>query len=433
MVNLIYVLCNRSFGQICVLLLASLSLGVAITFPSPTLTDIASDFQMSDAQSSLFNAITSLTAVVGPFITSVTVNKQGRRPTLFIFAFLCAISWVLLLTISYQNRNLAILHRAILGISIGGFSAVNPMYIMELSPFELRSIYGTMNQFGITLGIMITNFLGMYLNWRRLATCALLLPLLLMALLYIVVPESQAFLKSKNSKISSTFSNDNLASAAGQASHKPSLCGRRYLGSIIMGIMMMFFQQFSGINAVLSNLGTLIASRTGPTFAASAQCISCLLCITVIEIIGRKATWMISLFGSSLSMFVLAFNYSIVIAEGPKVSAICAFAYLFFFCFGLGPIPWFVTPEMFPDNLRGAASSLFSALNWIFSFIVVLIYPWLVDSIGPSTTLCLFSGVLAFGGFYGMTRINDHPKPVQQIGDETPSFADVMVDVSNEM
>lgn len=418
---------SRHFVNVLILLLGSMSLGIAIAFPSPTLVDISKYFDFTQTQASLFNAITSLSAVLGPFFTNLFVNTRGRCFTIKVISILCCVSWLLFIFLDGSQKWIAILFRGLLGISAGGVSAVIPVYIMELSPANCRSIYGTMHQFGITVGIFITNLLGMSFNWLQLSKFSFFISLVLFIGMFIV-PESPVF----RNKTNISAPDDGAFNSS-----KDSLFAGRYFSSLIIGIMMMVFQQFSGINAVLSNLASIVVAKAGPTMAASAQCFSCLLCISVIEKIGRKKTWMISLFGSSLSIFLLSFDtkYNIpfmrkIESDGRSsstISVIAAFAFLFFFCFGLGPIPWFLPPEMFPDRLRATAISILSSLNWIFSFIIILIYPMMTQSLGMPATLAAFALILAAGGFYGMNVLNDNNR--NKRNDEIPSFADVMVDI----
>lgn len=431
-VSFIRIIFSRSFLHISIILLGSLSLGIAIAFPSPTLTSISQFFSFSTTESGLFNAITSLTAVAGPFVTNLFLNTRGRRFTIQVTALLCALSWIVFLIISENQKYVAVFCRALLGIAAGGFSAVNPVYIMELSPPEYRSIYGSMHQFGITVGIFLINLLGIYFEWRALSAISLIICLLLCVFIFIV-PESPVFLKA----FKNTFGTGSSQSSTDDHHNQDSILSSRYRGALILGVMMMFFQQFSGINAVLSNLGRIVVSKSGPACAASSQCFSCLLCISIIEKLGRNKTWQISLFGAAASMFVLALDnkYEIPLLRTVNqdgvpqstISMLAAFSFLFFFCFGLGPIPWFFCPENFPDRVRGLAMSILSALNWILSFCIILIYPIMTSSLGMPMTLMIFGGILISGGVYGMKMIKESPASTP--ADEIPSFADVQVEL----
>jgi MFS family permease len=289
-------------------------------------------------------------------------------------------------------------HRALIGIAAGGVSSVVPMYIMELSPIDLRSIYGAMHQFGISFGIFFINFLGMWFDWHSLAIISLVIAATLtVSVAYI--PESPTFHPGGNSRP--------------EPKSQERLCGPQYFRYLMIGIMMMVFQQVSGVNAVLTNLGAILVSRSGPAMAASAQCFAVACCITFIDKIGRVNAWAVSLFGSAASMLVLAFalrfGWAAAIATG------AGFGFFFFFCFGLGPIPWFLPPEFFPDKLRATATSIFSSLNWILSFSVVFLYPAMSAKVGVFLVMLFFAAVLTAGGVFGLVALKP---PRAKVGGE---------------
>jgi MFS family permease len=376
---------TRTFLNIFILMLSSHSLGIAIAYPSPAMPSLCDFLDFSRLEISLFSAVTSLTAILGPLLTNPLLKHRGRRFTVQCISFIFSLSWLLLLASGPGRRILAHLHRAVLGIAAGGISAVVPMYISELSPPDLRSIYGSMHQFGVSVGIFTTNLLGMWFDWRRLAffsfALSLAAPLALSA-----VPDSPA-----------------LRPAAGARQDKEGLCGATYLRSFTIGLMMMFFQQVSGVNAVLTNLASIVTSRSGPALAASAQCVAVVACVSVIDRIGRTAAWAVSLFGSAASMAGLA--AAVRFAWPAGVAAAAAFGFLFFFCFGLGPIPWFLPPELFPDRIRPRATAVLSSANWILSFAVVLAYPAAADLFGAFAVLMFFAVVLVAGGAFGVVAL----------------------------
>lgn len=401
--------CSRSFGNILILSLSSLTLGIYIAYPSPALVGVSKKYSFTDIDSGLFCAITSLTAILGPFYSGLFMNTKGRKIAVQAIALLGIFSWLILLFGS--NKRYAIVHRAVAGITAGGISSVLPVYIMEVSPVEFLNIYGTMHQFSIAFGIFVINLLGMFMSWKGLAYFTIFLSVLII-ILTIQVPESPVFnqLMHNNGVVS------NVASE--------NICHKRYMGPLFVGFLLMVFQQFSGINAVLSNLTSIVKSKSGPAMAASAQCISCILCLIVMDRLGRMMTWAISTFGSAGALFMLS------TATSPMMQTVAAFAFLFFFCFGLGPIPWVVTPELFPDRLRSTSSSLFSSMNWILSFIVVFFYPTLLNTIGNAGTLRVFAIVLVVGGVAGFSILKNRREGMETV-DEAPSLGNIMVDLND--
>lgn len=378
---------NKAIIPVLILILNSFLLGYSISFPSTTISDLNTYFKFSTSESSLFSAITSLTAILGPLYNKF-FNKKGNRFTVQMISLLGLISWTILLVAPKNCVFLGILHRILLGISIGSISALVPGYIMEITPDEFKNVYGVLHQFGITVGIFLVNLLGIFYKWNVLALISTIISGLIILLMN-HVPDTH----KSNKKNDFNVGNPN------------SIFNMKYRKGLIIGSLMMVFQQFSGINAVLSNLGTIIQNKFGPSLASSAQCFSCLICISVIDKIGRKKTWVISLFGAASSLLLLTVCFSMKLNS--IISVLSLFAFLFFFCFGLGPIPWFLPSEFFPDNVRQTGLSILASLNWIFSFIVIYVYSILTNLFNETFAFIIFSLILICGGFFGMFVLED--------------------------
>lgn len=64
------------------------------------------------------------------------------------------------------------------------------------------------------------------------------------------------------------------------------------------------------------------------------------------------------------------------------------------FAMAIGPIIWVLLSELFPNRLRGRAISFAGFVNSVVAFIVVLIFPWQINTLGNFGTFFIF-GVLA--------------------------------------
>lgn len=76
------------------------------------------------------------------------------------------------------------------------------------------------------------------------------------------------------------------------------------------------------------------------------------------------------------------------------------FGIIFFvasFAVSIGPVMWVLFSELFPNSVRGVAISFVGFINSLCSFLVQLIFPWELSTIGNSTTFLLF-GVFAVIG-----------------------------------
>ncbi|RZF34400.1 hypothetical protein LSTR_LSTR016404 [Laodelphax striatellus] len=68
-----------------------------------------------------------------------------------------------------------------------------------------------------------------------------------------------------------------------------------------------------------------------------------------------------------------------------------------FFTIGLGPVPWFMIPELLPEDVKGMALSATVAYKWIITFLVIKLFPVMVVEIGYAITYALMATVCAAG------------------------------------
>jgi hypothetical protein len=110
-------------------------------------------------------------------------------------------------------------------------------------------------------------------------------------------------------------------------------------------------------------------------------------------------------------------------------ATVAVFGFVFFFCFGFGPIPCFLPPEFFPDKLRATAPSVFSSLNWILSFSVVFLYPVMSAKVDVFAVILFFAAVLAAGGRFGFVALKPPrakvggPAVIHGAAERKPGFA----------
>jgi MFS family permease len=323
--------------------------------------------------------------------------KFGRRWTTVIFAISGICFWALVLgtKTSIWIGNVA---RAGIGVTIGGFSAIVPMYIVELSPPESTGFFGTIPQLFVALGIVITNIVGALVKWQLNAMIGGLIDVVLL-LGMIAVPESPAVLQQ--------------ATTVRDADQEESVLSAKWIHPLAIVCFFTIFQQFTGINAIVANLSQLFkeaGSSLQPEWAAaiatSAQVVACLVTGFAIEKFGRRPIWGVS-FG-----FITIADFAYGICTYPKlapkvphaVPIIVLFVHLFAFGLGAGPIPWFIASEMFPVVVRASANAIAASCNWLFAFIVLLAFPSLKDAFGMWGSFLFFAAVslagTLFGGFF---------------------------------
>jgi MFS family permease len=65
---------------------------------------------------------------------------------------------------------------------------------------------------------------------------------------------------------------------------------------------------------------------------------------------------------------------------------VCIMLFIAFFSSCIGPVFWTLVSEIFPNRIRGKAVAFVSFTQWVFNFLVVLLFPHFLASLGGATT-----------------------------------------------
>ena len=377
-----------------ILMLGSLGFGLVMGYPGAVLPKLDEEFSLTSTQRTLFNSISSLTAIAGPYISQGLLMCLGRRPVTSILGLLAALFWGLIVLMSDKLFWLGILMRALLGVIMGSYSSVIPMYMVELAPKQHSGFYGVLNSFGISSGFVVIYLCGVWCTWKELAFVCMGLSIGLMALVWLV-PESPA-----NTEVFKE--------------NKESLCQKKFIKPLLIGAALMFFQQLSGINAILTNLNDLFSNvgitiDTGYTsaIASSAQVIAAVISSLIIDKIGRKVAWIISTTGSVIFLVLYALTFKVDM--GPWLPIIFVFGFVLIYGIAVGPVPWFIVPELFPTSVRSLATSIASSLNWLFAFLVITAFPYISEVLNQFGVFIMFAVCEAIAIIFGWFFIDTKP------------------------
>jgi MFS transporter, SP family, arabinose:H+ symporter len=70
------------------------------------------------------------------------------------------------------------------------------------------------------------------------------------------------------------------------------------------------------------------------------------------------------------------------------------------FAISIGPVMWVLFSELFPNRIRGLAISFVGLINSAVSFLVQLVFPWQLATIGAGTTFLIYGLFAAAGLFF---------------------------------
>jgi SP family facilitated glucose transporter-like MFS transporter 8 len=168
---------------------------------------------------------------------------------------------------------------------------------------------------------------------------------------------------------------------------------------LTMGVAIMLFQQFSGINAVIFYSGQILETaglsnaNVGGAIIMSFQVAFTGVSIVLMDKAGRTMLLAVSAGGMCASGLVLAFFF-LNPNSNPSVLALMSLVgYIVAFSLGMGPVPWLFMGEIFPVHVRSPACAVATLVNWSTGFVVTYFFTSVSSALTPSGCFVLFAGV----------------------------------------
>jgi MFS family permease len=279
--------------------------------------------------------------------------------------------------------------------------------MVESSESESKGFFGSLNQVGISAGFVLCYTCKPALEWRGLAAFAAVINFLLVLLVWLV-PESPAMLEERPTI----------------AEIRDRLLTVNWLFWLFADVMVMVFQQTSGINAIIMNLTFLFTqnqkrldmdANLASALASVAQVISGIIGSFLIERWKNRRIWILSLSLITITDIVYAIILRQFKEEAPMwLCLVIIFLFLFGYGLGVGPIPWFLVPEMFPGALVPIAMAVVSCVNWILAFLLVQFRDKIIfdEQWKVNWPVFLVFGLASFvGTIFGFYFVRDPPLP----------------------
>ncbi|KAJ8894780.1 hypothetical protein PR048_000087 [Dryococelus australis] len=188
---------------------------------------------------------------------------------------------------------------------------------------------------------------------------------------------------------------------------RAELCGRcrRCTAEVVMFVSTE--KESAGLSCVvaaggLMEAGSELAPSTASIIIGVIQVIASFISTLVVDRAGRRIMLMASHSVMGICSIILGIYFHIK-EDVPNIgwlplASLCV--YIVLFSFGVGPIPWLMVGELFPAQIKGAASSIACLVNWLLSFIVTKFFSDLLTSIGPDYTFWMFGVILCVGTLF---------------------------------
>jgi MFS transporter, SP family, arabinose:H+ symporter len=358
--------------------------------------------------------------VAGSILGSWPTDRFGRRKTLLWIGvlFLIGSLWSAVANEVYSFM----VARFIGGLAIGISTVAAPLYISEIAPPDKRGRLAGMFQFNIVFGILVA-FLSNFLlgsvgeNAWRWMLGIMAAPAVLYTLLCFTIPESPRWLLARKgdrdgaievfklitpnaprAKIEAE-ADAILAVSNQQVEHGP-FWTRSLRVPILLAFLIAFFNQLSGINAVLYFAPRIFEMAGLGAKAALLQSVGIGVTnlvftfagLWLIDRIGRRTLLYIGSFGYIASLGLTAWGF---FTGHFAIVPACIFAFIAAHAIGQGAVIWVFISEIFPNRHRAHGQALGSFTHWIFAALLTTFFPAMVTAFAPGYVFLFFCGMMA--------------------------------------
>ncbi len=415
---------------------------------------VKGQFGLDEFMQGWFASSALVGCVFGAASAGALGDRFGRRPMLQLAALLFFVS--ALFSAVPEDFGVLIAARVVGGLGVGVASVLAPMYISELAPRHLRGRLVAFYQLSIVLGILAAYFSNLALLsisersagappglgflrwvlvdevWRGMFGVEMV-PAGLFFLLLFFVPESPRFLILSGRRAEghavleriggSEAAGRNVAeieaSAAAEAEGGAGVAELFRPGlrtALMVGVGLAVFGPLTGVNSVtyygpkilmeagFEEFGAFLG-QVGFGFILLVATIAALL---LIDRLGRRPLLVSGMVVVALMLFAVGALFAIGTSGGGGAvpqgyglligAALCV--YMASIGFSISAVIWVLTPEIFPNRVRGRAASIATPCNWGTNLVAVFAFPALVGAFGIHNSFFVFAGITCLGTLF---------------------------------
>jgi MFS transporter, SP family, galactose:H+ symporter len=399
--------------------LSGLLIGYNTAVIAAALQFIAIRFGLNPTMEGIVVSSVLLGGFIGSILAGWATKRFGERPVLVATAVLFAagtIGSALAAEIGWL-----IGWRLVVGLGVGAATMVAPLYVSETAPSRWRGTLVSCIQLAITLGILLSYLAGTLwtpAGWWEAMLGIAAAPAVLMLIGLCFVPESPRWLLHHGRIAAAQRAYRRVTGAEADALTIPlesaaatdavwrDLFSTRVRPVLILTAGLFAFANLSGIDAILYYAPTIFAQvgiggTLGPILATSGigvvNVIATIAAMWLIDRLGRRPLLILGLVPMTLSLVVL--SIALGLGQGAAWTHAAAVACLGIFVTGfaisLGPLPYVLMSETFPQALRGPGMGLAAATAWGVNVIVSATFLPLVVVLGMGLVLGLYGLVSA--------------------------------------
>lgn len=378
-------------------------MGIAPTYQFPS---FKANFKVNNTWiNGIIVSIFNIGCAIGGVLLSKISDYKGRKFTIWLAVSIFLLGGMIQLIPSTHYGQI-IAGRFISGLSVGTTAVVAPGFITEsITDVKHRGTVVVFYQFCVVIGIIYGNIVTLITSrayplndnfnnnqWRVPIGFGMIWGLIVIVGL-IFVPESQSYYKHKEERLLMQIENKNES----KIRWTECFTGKPRLGfRLLLGCLLMFFQQASGINYFFY-YGSLLFSSVGLNDSYVTSLIFSLVNFfgTIIGVYcvgkaGRKTIFLWGCIGGCIAMIIYSSlgSFALTQSDGTMSKSVggcmIAFTCLFiiFFAISLGPITFVLVSELYPIRTKSLSMGIATNCNWLTNFFITLLTPTITAKIG---------------------------------------------------
>lgn len=354
--------------------------GYDLALISGAMRFIQQHFQLDDIDMGWAVSSAMFGALSGPFLGMWVADRFGRKQGLVFSALLLLVSAVG--SAFADTLTSFVIWRIVGGVGIGLSSVISPIYIAEIAPTKIRGVLVTTNQLAIVVGLLISIVVDYGLSfgghWRWMFFSEVF-PIILFFIFLFVIPNSPRWLMLRgktdearaimidiegevNAEIELKAIKDDMHKENG---HFSELFKRGLLTALFVGIMVMIYNQIVGTTilhmyapSIMEKVGFGDVSQSilGAVYIDSFMLLCTIAAFYLIDRVGRRQVLYVGFTLIACGHLLMAASIHFDFAPIWSLIALCTS--IGAHSLTLGPIPWSICTEIFPNRLRAKAMSI---------------------------------------------------------------------------
>jgi SP family arabinose:H+ symporter-like MFS transporter len=413
--------------------LGGLLFGFDTAVISGTVGMVEKQFILTKLEVGWFTSSALIGCIMGAMIAGALGDKYGRKPILIAASALFFLS--ALFSAIPPTFAILIPARMIGGIGVGIASVLSPLYISEFAPAKIRGRLVALYQLSIVTGILLSYFSNWLLQryslahpiaftgsemfhkvfisevWRVMFGMEMI-PSLVFFILLLFVPESPRWLIQKGKEVKGKNILERVSGFVAAQKEFAEITNTLTADKgtfrelfrpalripLLIGVGLSVFGQLTGVNVVIY-YGPAILEQTGLQLGSALQyqvllgIINFVFTIVALWVIDRLGRRPLLIGGMALVVMTLTIAGFLFTAGNPDgiVVVMVLGAYVASIAVSICAVIWVLTPEIFPNRLRGRAMSIATFSNWATNTLAAYLFPWYVNIFGMHTGFFTFA------------------------------------------